>query len=244
MADPGALPRGESLPRPSGGPWRWHSGSLLGSLSEHSLVCLLGLGRTKQYLAGETMIREGETTTFVLALLDGVVKETGLTLDGKEALFAIRVGGDVVGEESAMDGRPRPATITTCGPVVARVIRQADFLTALRVDRELSDANNRAILTKLRQANERRVEFAGYDAPTRIARVLRELAVRYADRAGERIVIAWPLSQTELASLAAVSAPAAHKALRMLRERGVISTGYRTLTIRDFAELDRIAGRL
>lgn len=188
------------------------------------------------------IIREGETTTFVVALLDGVVKATGLTLDGKEALLAIRVGGDIVGEFAAMDGRPRSTTITTCGVVVGRIIRQADFLAALREDESLSNAVNKAILAKVRAANERRVEFTGFDAPTRLARVLREIAVRYGERSGNRVVLAWPLTQTELASLAAVAEPTAQKALRVLRERGVVSTGYRAFTITDFQQLDQIAG--
>jgi CRP/FNR family transcriptional regulator, cyclic AMP receptor protein len=97
-------------------------------------------------------------------------------------------------------------------------------------------------VAKVRAANARRVEFAGYDAPTRLARVLRELAVRYGDRSGNRVVIAWPLTQPELASLAAVAEPTAQKALRALRQRGVIATGYRSLTILNLDELNRIAG--
>jgi len=175
-------------------------------------------------------------------LLDGVVKTTGLTLDGKETLLAIRVGGDIVGEFAALDGGPRSSTITTCGTVVGRVIRQADFLAALHRDNQLAGAVNRAVVGKARAANARCVEFAGYGAPTRLARVLRELAVRYGDRSGNRVVIAWPLTQPELASLAAVAEPTAQKALRALRERGVIATGYRSLTILDFNELNCIAG--
>ena len=58
---------------------------------------------------------------------------------------------------------------------------------------------------------------------------------------GNRVVIAWPLTQPELASLAAVAEPTA-QTLRALRERGVIATGYRSLTIVDFDQLNRIAG--
>jgi CRP/FNR family transcriptional regulator, cyclic AMP receptor protein len=225
------------------GTWYWPSSSLLGSLTEASRNRLLEPGTTKQYPAGQVLFREGESTTFVVALLDGVVKATGLTLDGKEALLAIRVGGDIVGEFSALDDRPRASTITACGTVVGRVIRQADFADALRRDNPLTQAVDRAILAKLRAANARRVEFAGYDAPTRLARVLRELAIGYGERAGNRVVIAWPLTQPELASLAAVAEPTAQKALRRLRESGVIATGYRSLTIQDFSALEYIAGR-
>jgi CRP-like cAMP-binding protein len=193
-------------------------------------------------MTGEVLIREGDTTRFVVVLLDGVVKATGLTLDGKEALLAIRIGGDIVGEFSALDERPRSSTVTTCGTIVGRVIRQADFLAALRRDSLLAQEVNRSTVAKLRAANARRVDFTGYNAPTRLARVLRELAIRYGDRSGNRVVISWPLTQPELASLAAVAEPTAQKALRKLREGDVITTGYRSLTIVDFSALNRIAG--
>jgi CRP/FNR family cyclic AMP-dependent transcriptional regulator len=224
------------------GAWQWPSSSVLGSLIKTSRDRLLESGTTRQYVAGQILIREGETSKFVIVLLDGVVKATGLTLEGKDALLAIRVGGDIVGEFAALDDGPRSSTVTTCGTVVGRVIKQGDFLAALRRDGLLAEAVNRAVVAKVRSANARRVEFAGYDAPTRLARVLRELAVRYGDRSGNRVVIAWPLTQPELASLAAVAEPTAQKALRALRERGVVDTGYRSLTILDLDALNRIAG--
>jgi len=188
------------------------------------------------------LIREGDMTKFVIVLLDGVVKATGLTLDGREALLAIRVGGDIVGEFAALDSGPRSSTVTTCGVVLGRVIKHADFLATLHRDSFLADAVNRVIVAKVRAANARRVDFASLDAPTRLARVLRELAVRYGDLSGNSAVITWPLTQPELASLAAVAEPTAQKALRKLREQGIIATGYRTLTITDLSELTRVAG--
>ena len=88
------------------------------------------------------------------------------------------------------------------------------------------------------------MEFAGFDAHTRFARVLRALAVGYGERSGNRISISWPVTQNELASLASIAEPTAQKALRELRKAGVISTGYRTWTVENFSELDRIAGAL
>jgi CRP/FNR family transcriptional regulator, cyclic AMP receptor protein len=223
--------------------WRWPSASLLGSLDDASLQRLLSPGVTRQYVAGDVILREGDTGKHVVALLDGVVKATALTLDGKEALLAIRAGGDIVGEFAALDERPRSSTVTSCGAVVGRIIGQAEFLAALRRDASLGQAVHRSILAKLRDGNERRVEFAGYDAATRVARVLREIAIRSGERAGNRVEIRWPLTQAELASLATVAEPTVQKALRMMRQHGVIATGYRNLTIVDFVALDGLAGR-
>jgi CRP-like cAMP-binding protein len=121
------------------------------------------------------------------------------------------------------------------------VIAQSDFAGLLRRDDALAEAVNREVLGKLRFANERRVEFAGYDAQTRVARVLRELAAAYGERDGDRVVLNWPLTQTELASLASVAEPTVQKALRRLRDAGVITTGYRNLIVESFSELDMMA---
>lgn len=224
------------------GAWRWPRASLLGTLSETSRERLLEQGTIREYPAGRVLIRMGDSTTFVLILLEGIVKATSVTSDGKEVLLAVRVGGDIVGEFAALDGRPRSSAVTTCGPVVGCMLAQSDFQGLLRRDETLAREVDRSVLGKLRFANERRVEFAGYDAQARVARVLRELAAAYGERSGNRVTLNWPLTQTELASLASVAEPTVQKALRRLRESGVIATGYRSLTIQDFSRLNELAG--
>jgi CRP-like cAMP-binding protein len=54
-------------------------------------------------------------------------------------------------------------------------------------------------------------------------------------------MIEWPLTQPELASLVGGSQPAVHRVLRGLRENGVVSTGYRTITVLDLNRLRHAA---
>jgi len=226
------------------GTWRWPAASLLATLGDAVRDRLLELGTIREYPAERVLMRMGDPTTFVIVLLEGIVKATGLTSDGKEVLLAVRVGGDVVGEFAALDNQPRSSTVTTCGLVVGCVIAQPDFLRLLRREESLARAVDRTVLAKLRFANERRVEFAGFDAYIRVARVLRELAVAYGDTDGDRVTLGWPLTQSELASLSSVAEPTVQKALRRLRDAGIIATGYRALTIESFGRLNAVAGPL
>lgn len=220
--------------------WSWPPASLLGGLERPSCNRLLALGSLARYMEPRrVLIREGDHTTFVVVLLHGVVKATGMTADGREALLAIRAGGDLVGELAALDGQPRSATVTAVGTVVARVIKRADFLDCMRRDPTLAQAVDRSLTAKLRIANARRLDFSGCDVPIRLARVLHEVAVTYGEINGDRVVINWPLTQTELATLAGAAKPSAQKALRQLREDGIIWTGYRTITV---LSLDRLKG--
>jgi CRP-like cAMP-binding protein len=221
--------------------WGWPESSLLGGLAPAQRDRLLAVGVRVRYPPDRVLIRESELTTFVLVLLDGVVKATGRAQDGRDVLLAVRMGGDLVGEFAGVDGQPRSATVTTCGPVLARLVTRAEFLACMRRDPELAHAINQAIVAKMRVANSRRIDFTGCDVPTRLARVLHEIAMTYGERAGDGVVIRWPITQPELATLSGAAEPTVHKALRKLRETGVVSTGYRTIKVEDLALLTSIA---
>ncbi|GAB3444201.1 Crp/Fnr family transcriptional regulator [Streptomonospora sediminis] len=220
---------------------RWPAASLLGVLNPNQRDRLLALGARVRYPPDRVLIRQGDRSTFAMVLLDGVVKASARTSGERDALLAIRMGGDLVGEFSAMDDRPRSATVTTCGPVVARMVTRAEFLACLHRNPELMHEVNQAVLAKLRTANNHRIDLAGCDVPTRLARVLHQIALTYGEPTGAGAVIPWPLTQPELASLSGAAEPTVHKILRTLRKDGVVSTGYRTIAINDLAQLSSIA---
>lgn len=219
----------------------WPLGSLLAGLPDPSREQLLKLGREREHAsAGQVLIREGDSSTGVYLIVDGAVKVTGAA-EGREAMLAIRVRGDLVGELAAMDSLPRVATVTTAGPVTVRVIGQAEFLGLLSRDGPLALALARGVGGKLRTATARRVDFVGCDAPGRFARVLLDLATRYGRDTPDGRTITCPLTQPELATLASVSGPTADRALRRFRADGIVVTGYREISVTDVAALRKCA---
>jgi CRP/FNR family transcriptional regulator, cyclic AMP receptor protein len=215
----------------------WPAGSLLASLSAPSRERLLGLGSLAQFPAGKILIREGDDSRFVIVILDGVVKVTGHVSGGRDALLSIRMSGDLVGEFAALDEGPRSASVVACGAVLARTIKGSEFVDSLRRDPDLSRAVSKSVVAKTRSADARRIDFSEGSIPTRLYRVLHEIAVTYGTAIGNRSVIRWPLTQPELASLASAAEPSVHRVLRDLRTQGIISTGYRRITVLDVARL-------
>src|SRR5215469_6500313 len=95
-ASVGRAPRGGvRKPRKN---WEWSPNSLLGGLNDTARDRLLALGAMAQYPPDRILIREAEESAFVLVLLDGVVKATARAQNEREALLAMRMGGDLVGE--------------------------------------------------------------------------------------------------------------------------------------------------
>jgi CRP-like cAMP-binding protein len=203
---------------------------------------LLQLGNLVQYRGrGKVLIREGDSSRFVLVILDGIVKIAGNVNGGRDALLSIRMAGDLVGEFAALDERPRSATVTTCGAVTARIIRAGEFTDSLRRDPDLSGAVSKSVVAKIRSANARRIDFSGCSVQGRLLRVLYDIAVTYGTRAGNQALIEWPLTQPELASLAGSAEPTVQRVLRNLRQEGVVSTGYRSINVLDLESLYRRA---
>ncbi|MDH6114114.1 CRP/FNR family cyclic AMP-dependent transcriptional regulator [Kitasatospora sp. MAP12-15] len=219
----------------------WPSGSYLNLLSARARQAVLAEGALYAYEPGDLLLREGDQAAHLLLILSGLVKVTGVTANGHVTLLTIRAAGDLVGELGVLDDRPRSATVTAVGRVTARVITHDAFVALFRREPEVVMALMRSLSFKLRSANRVRVEQAGSPVSVRLARALVELAASYGEALGEHVAITVPLSQSDLAGLVSSSEAAVAKALRQLRESGVIETGYRRLLVRDLDALEQLA---
>ncbi|MEU1788257.1 Crp/Fnr family transcriptional regulator [Streptomyces sparsogenes] len=225
----------------SPGQERWPARSFLGGLPEPVRTGLLRLGTRCRYAREEILLREGDRSNHVVLLRSGFVKVTARLDNGHEALLAIRVGGDVVGEMAAMDDAPRSATVTACGDIAASIVRESDLRRFLNLHPEAALALAGIVAQRLRWANRRRVEFGGYPVKVRLARVLAELAATYGLRVPRGLVIGVDLTQPELAALTGSAEVTIHKALAELRKEGLITTGYRRTTVLDLDRLREVA---
>jgi CRP-like cAMP-binding protein len=214
----------------------WAPGSFAANLPGETQAELLALGVPRRFEVGRRLLREGETSTHVELLVRGFVKITA-TVEGTETLLAIRVPGDILGETGAISGRPRMATVTACGAVISYAITRADFRAFLRRHPDAAMHMTAVMGERLRWANLRRADFAAYPADVRLARVLLEIARACGQPTEAGVTIGIHLSQPELATMIGVAEATVQKAIRDLRRRGVISTGYRRVTITDLDAL-------
>jgi CRP-like cAMP-binding protein len=221
----------------------WPVTSFLGQLSVDTRQAALRLGTHRHLAVGEAVLVEGDPPDSVSLLLSGLYKVVGLTEDGREALLAVRIGGDIVGEIGLADGEPRSATVRAAVVGECRRVGERDYLVFLREHPDAGVAVSRAMATKLRSATRRRVDFATCPAAVRVARVLRELATAHGVRRGSGILVEVNLAQAELAALAGATEPTIQRVLTTMREEGVLETGYRRIHILDEARLSELARR-
>jgi CRP/FNR family cyclic AMP-dependent transcriptional regulator len=219
----------------------WAPGTYLHRLTAPTRDSLQSMAPRRRAAPGDVLIRQGALERHVILLHGGISKVTVVTDDGAESLLAIRVGGDLVGEISALNDLPRSATVTACTPLTYSVIHRPQLRAFLEHQPDAALALAGMVADRLRWANQFRVEFTAYPAKVRVARLLVKITLAYGRRTPTGLEIGFELTQSELASLCGAAEVTVQKALRDLRRDGSIITGYRAITVVNIDALRRAA---
>lgn len=223
---------------------RWSAASFLRNASESALCDWSAVGYRKTFSPDDVLLAEGESGDDVLMLLSGTVKVVARLNSGGQALLAVRVAGDLVGELAATDGGPRSASVHVCGrvPVRALIVSREQFFRTLARHPEEALRVSAVVAGKLRTATRRRVDISGSPPLVRLARVLVELCEDHGERIETgSLIIQVNLTQVELGTLIGVAEATAQRSLSELRDRGLIASAGRRPIVRDLAGLVELA---
>lgn len=200
-------------------------------------------GSWREFRPGMTVLTEHDTTDHVLVIWFGYAKVMTINDAGREVMLALRGPGDLLGELVGIGGGPRSATVTAIEPLRALVVDGTQFLRLMRNSRRGEAALNRVVVGRLREGDRDRSALVFTTVGQRLARLL----LKFADTHGipdgtSGTVLAFELSQRELATFAGGSPRAVARELSVWRKRGFLRTGRRRMVILREDQLRRIAG--
>jgi CRP-like cAMP-binding protein len=187
----------------------------------------------RSFARGEALMYAGQVPHDVFVIRGGRVKVSATTGSGRHVLLAFRGPGDLVGELSALDERPRSASIVALEPVAALALSHEQFRGLLAQHHSAALALLRVLSERLRDADAKRLQFASHTALGRVAFCLLELCERFGDTADGAVDILLPLSQDELAGWAGSSLESVARALQTMRGLGWIETRRRAIRVLD-----------
>ncbi|GHE40138.1 Crp/Fnr family transcriptional regulator [Streptosporangium violaceochromogenes] len=222
----------------------WPAGTLMAGLDDSARGALLALGKPQPHQAGSILIRQGDPQRDHVLLLRSVrpgvsacAKVTAALDNGVEVLLGVRVSGDIVGEMAVLQGVDRSATVTACTPMLAFRIPAGSFLSCLNEHPRSWPALASMIARRLDWANRRILDLAAFDVPMRLIRVLSEVAARHGVAVDGGTDLGVRLSQPELGRLIGAKEAAVSKAVRTLKENGLLRIEYRRVIITDLERL-------
>jgi CRP/FNR family cyclic AMP-dependent transcriptional regulator len=215
-------------------------GPLLAYLADTDREYLLARGTRRRFRANDVVLMEGDPSDHVHVLVSGWVRVSKIVEDGREVLFGLRGPGEVLGDLAAVTGRPRSASVRAIEPCIVFQLTGAEFVDVLHARPAIAIATIKTVAARLRNAESARVDAAAFDVSRRVAGVL----VRLAEERGRTVpegVIVDALSQEDIAAQIGAARRTVARALRVLRERGIVETGRRRFLIRELRVLRAFA---
>ena len=162
-----------------------------------------------------------------------------MTSDGHELTLALRGRGDTVGEVAGETTGYRTATVQAVGMVRALIVAYEKFGAFLEAHAGADRAYRRMVTRRWNDAESMLRTRSVTSGAQRLAVLLLELA----DWRDSEARTPMTLTQEELASLTGASRATVTRALANWRQRGIIRSGQRDITITDLGALRKIAGQ-
>jgi CRP-like cAMP-binding protein len=213
--------------------------ALFAELAPTALEFLAERATRITYERGRTIFHQGDAGDSLFVIAEGFVKIWVSSSDGGEMVLATLRSPDAFGELSAVDGRPRSASATAVEPTTLIGLDRATLLDGVHRHPDVADGMLRALGGLARRITEQTSDLVFLDLAGRLAKTLATLAERDGHVEGDTIVLALPLTQTELAEMVGGSRQSVNQVLKSFEARGFLELRGREVVITDLEALRR-----
>ncbi len=213
---------------------------LFSQLTPGELDRILGLAYERCFSNGQIIFQKGAKDSSMMAVLQGQVKISICSANGKEIVFYTLDEGNVFGEIALIDDKERSADATAQGECRLLVIRRSDFMPVLKRHPEVAIQLLVMLCQKVRDTSDI-VETVGLlHTPSRLARLLLKMArsAGVESPAGLRVDVK---SQREIGNLIGTTREWVNRLLRAWQGEGLIKMAQNHITILKPDELEGIA---
>jgi len=168
----------------------------------------------------ERLFEEGASGNQLYVILDGKIKLTRAAADGRENLLSVLGPGEMFGELSLFDPRPRTASAVAVTDSRLGALAHDDLRSWLTGRPDVALHLLQALAQRLRRANDVMADLVFTDVPGRVAKALLDLAGRFGESQPDGLHVNHDLTQEELAQLVGASRETVNKALADFAARG------------------------
>jgi CRP-like cAMP-binding protein len=210
---------------------------LFSPLSSQEQASLAALLRKRSISEGDFLFHKGDEGTALYIIYRGLIKIAVPTKRGDEVTLAMLTDGDFFGEMALLDDMPRSADAMAMEDTQLFVLSRADFLTFLFQNEHAVRTIIQALSLRLRKTDDMVAEVCFLNVSARLARRLVDLAEsrHQVEKGDDQYNL--HLTQRQLASLIGVSRETVNKELKILREKGIVTTARSNITIHDLERL-------
>jgi CRP/FNR family transcriptional regulator, cyclic AMP receptor protein len=213
---------------------------LLGKLTASEIDALVNYSRVEHFAEGDEIFAKGSPGHSLMAVLQGTVRISSISLAGKEIVFNEINHGEVFGEIALLDGGDRSGDATAVTDCELLVIHRRDLLPMLENHADICLMLIKILCRRLRRTSEQVEDVLFRHLESRIAKALLQLAEHrdQPDLNGRPLDL--HLSQRELGNLVGSSRESVNKQLQIWQRRGWIELAKGAIFIRDRAAIEQL----
>lgn len=204
--------------------------ALFRSLTSGELDSILDRSALRRFSRNDVVMRRGDHGTGMVVILQGRMRVSITSPDGREISVSVLGPGDTVGEMALLDAAERSADVTAIQDGVLLDIQRRDFLPLLEASPSLCIRLMQSLSARLRDANRSLEELATLSLSARLGRLLLRLAGGH--RGTQELSLELSLSQKDLATMVGASREKVNRQLQLWKQQGVLADGAGCLVIR------------
>jgi len=188
--------------------------------------------RPRTVEAGTVVVSAEEAGDSMFVIASGKVKVVLYGQTGREIILSMLKGGDFFGEMSLFDRQPRSANVVAVSETQLLALDRDAFHKHLLANPSTALAILAEMSRRLRHADEVIGNLALLDVYARVARVLRELALKQGEQVEGGILIRERPTQQEIAGLVGTSRETVSRALSEFTKRGLLEVEGKKVLVR------------
>jgi CRP/FNR family cyclic AMP-dependent transcriptional regulator len=216
-------------------------GEFFNKLSPHALRDIGAMTFPSNYPAGMILFSEKDAAPGIYVVLEGEVKLSMNSSDGRRLILRIARKGEILGLASALSGKPCEMTAETLYPAKIAPIVRKDFLNFLSRHPEVYQTVTEELSRDYTMACEQlRTVGLSNSAPEKLARLLLEWSQNGKTTDGV-VHFRFPLTHGEIGEFIGASRETVTRTLSVFKSRHLVAFHGSTLTIPSKAALESLA---
>ena len=213
---------------------------IFSELDDDTLEKISKLGIRKSFKKDSVVLFEHETGTALFVIVEGKVKVSRVSDDGKEVILTILGESDFFGEMAILDGLSRSANVTAMEDSELFIIQRSEFLELLHVHPEVSVALLQELTQRLRAADMKIKSLSLKDAEGKVATVILQLADDVGKIKQGTVEIEKLPFQHDLANMAGTSRETISRTLHTFAKKGLVELDGSKLRIMNYEKFKEL----
>lgn len=210
------------------------------NLSSSTVAMLAGKAIVRRLAHGELWVSRSERAAGIAVIIEGGLRSTTFTAEGKEYVFSIMKAGDIWGLVSTIDGIHNANDVYAHGETTILTIDRRTTLATIESCPDFGRCLMEILCHRLRMANTVLEDRALKPIEVRLARLLLSLrgngeATRNADELH--------VTQEMLAKILGCTRPTVNRKLLELERERAIEISYGRIHLRDVARIAKLSGQ-